>query len=53
MLKNLGTLPVDRIQQMLKFVPGYNQNIEQLSAFLEAARREGLVTVNNGAWRLS
>ncbi|THH01918.1 hypothetical protein EW026_g872 [Hermanssonia centrifuga] len=34
MLKNLGTLPLDRIQQMLKFAPGYNRNIEQLGAYL-------------------
>ncbi|PSR71728.1 hypothetical protein PHLCEN_2v12376, partial [Hermanssonia centrifuga] len=52
MLKNLGTLPLDRIQQMLKFAPGYNRNIEQLGTFMEAARREGLVTVKDGMWRL-
>lgn len=53
MLKNLGQLPLDRIQQMLKFAPDYNRNIEQLGAFMEAARREGLVTVNNGQWKLN
>ena len=52
MLKNLGQLPLDRIQQMLKFAPGYDRNIDQLAAFLEAARREGLVTVQNGMWKL-
>lgn len=52
MLKNLGTLSLDRIQQMLKFAPGYNRNIEQLGAFMEAARREGLVTVKDGMWKL-
>ncbi|KIP08942.1 hypothetical protein PHLGIDRAFT_126668 [Phlebiopsis gigantea 11061_1 CR5-6] len=52
MLKNLGQLPLDRIQQMLKFAPDYNRNIDQLAAFMEAARREGLVAVNNGMWKL-
>lgn len=52
MLKNLGQLPLDRIQQMLKFAPGYDRNIDQLAAFMEAARREGLVTVNSGMWKL-
>ncbi|KZT73754.1 hypothetical protein DAEQUDRAFT_754204 [Daedalea quercina L-15889] len=53
MLTNLGTLPLDRIQTMLKFAPGYDRTIEQLGAFMEAARREGLVTVANGMWKLS
>jgi len=52
MLKNLGQLPLDRIQQMLKFAPNYDRNIDQLAAFMEAARREGLVTVTNGMWKL-
>ena len=52
MLKNLGQLPLDRIQQMLKFAPDYNRNIDQRAAFMEAARREGLVAVNNGMWKL-
>ncbi|KAI0074021.1 hypothetical protein K474DRAFT_1602300 [Panus rudis PR-1116 ss-1] len=52
MLRNLGTLPLDRIQNMLKFAPGYDRTIEQLAAFMEAARREGLVTVKDGMWRL-
>ena len=52
MLKNLGQLPLDRIQSMLKIAPGYDRNIEQLGAFMEAARREGLVTVSNGQWKL-
>jgi anaphase-promoting complex subunit 2 len=52
MLKNLGQLPLDRIQQMLKFAPGYDRSIEQLGAFMEAARREGLVTMQNGVWKL-
>ncbi|KZT12088.1 ubiquitin-protein ligase [Laetiporus sulphureus 93-53] len=53
MLTNLGTLPLDRIQTMLKFAPGYDRTIEQLGAFMEAARREGLVTVKDGMWKLN
>ena len=53
MLTNLGQLPLDRIQTMLKFAPGYNRNIEQLGVFMEAARREGLVTVKDGLWKLN
>jgi len=53
MLTNLGTLPLDRIQTMLKFAPGYDQTIEQLAAFMEAARREGHVVVRDGVWRLN
>jgi len=53
MLTNLGTLPLDRIQTMLKFVPGYDRTIDQLSGFMEAARREGLVVVRDGLWKLN
>ncbi|KAF9564194.1 hypothetical protein CPC08DRAFT_734567 [Agrocybe pediades] len=53
MLTNLGTLPLDRIQTMLKFAPGYDRTVEQLSAFMEAARREGLVIVRDGMWKLN
>ncbi|KAL4250662.1 Anaphase-promoting complex subunit 2 [Abortiporus biennis] len=53
MLKNLGTLPLDRIQQMLKFAPDYDRSIDQLGAFMEAARQEGLVNVKDGFWSLS
>lgn len=53
MLTNLGTLPLDRIQTMLKFAPGYDRSIDQLAAFMEAARREGLVTGRDGMWRLN
>ncbi|KJA24366.1 hypothetical protein HYPSUDRAFT_38802 [Hypholoma sublateritium FD-334 SS-4] len=53
MLTNLGTLPMDRIQTMLKFAPGYDRTVDQLSAFMEAARREGLVVVRDGMWRLN
>ncbi|KAG6815869.1 hypothetical protein H0H87_010659 [Tephrocybe sp. NHM501043] len=53
MLTNLGTLPLDRIHSMLKFAPGYDRTIEQLAAFMEAARREGLVTGRDDQWRLS
>ena len=38
---------------MLKFAPGYDQSIEQLATFMEAARREGLVVVRDGMWRLT
>ncbi|KAF9474205.1 hypothetical protein BDN70DRAFT_334409 [Pholiota conissans] len=53
MLTNLGTLPLDRVQTMLKFAPGYDRTVEQLGAFMEAARREGLVVVKDGMWRLN
>ena len=53
MLTNLGSLPLDRIQAMLRLAPGYDQTVEQLAAFMEAARREGVVAVNNGFWRLA
>ena len=54
MLTNLGTLPLDRIQMMLKsFAPDYSLSIDQLAAFMEAARREGHVVVRDGVWRLN
>ncbi|KIM41173.1 hypothetical protein M413DRAFT_160178 [Hebeloma cylindrosporum] len=53
MLTNIGALPLDRIQTMLKFAPGYDRTIEQLGGFMEAARREGLVVVRDGIWRLN
>ncbi|PPQ77098.1 hypothetical protein CVT26_004515 [Gymnopilus dilepis] len=53
MLTNLGSLPLDRIQTMLKFAPGYDKTPEQLGYFLEAARREGLLVVKDGVWRLN
>ncbi|KAI0365712.1 ubiquitin-protein ligase [Pilatotrama ljubarskyi] len=52
MLTNLGALPLPRIQTMLKFAPGYDRTIEQLAEFMEAARREGLVMVKDGMWKL-
>ncbi|KIJ64413.1 hypothetical protein HYDPIDRAFT_175406 [Hydnomerulius pinastri MD-312] len=52
MLTNLGSLGLDRIQAMLKFAPGYDRTIEQLGGFMEAAKREGLVTVKDGMWKL-
>ncbi|KAG1780495.1 hypothetical protein EV702DRAFT_1193970 [Suillus placidus] len=52
MLTNLGSLPLDRIQSMLKFAPGYDRTVEQLGSFMEAARREGLVNIKDGMWRL-
>ena len=53
MLTNLGAMPLDRIQMMLKLAPNYRRTIEQLGAFMETARREGFVTVNNGIWKLN
>ncbi|KAG5724840.1 Anaphase-promoting complex subunit 2 [Termitomyces sp. T112] len=53
MLTNLGALPLDRIQTMLKYAPGYDRSIEQLAAFMEAAKREGLVIGRDGQWRLN
>ncbi|KAI9465102.1 ubiquitin-protein ligase [Lactarius psammicola] len=53
MLTNLGGLPIDRIQTMLKFAPGYDRTVDQLGAFMDAARREGLVSVKDGIWRLN
>ncbi|KAF6754942.1 hypothetical protein DFP72DRAFT_1068086 [Ephemerocybe angulata] len=53
MLTNLGSLSVDRIQTMLRFSPNYDKTAEQLGYFLEAARREGLLVVQNGMWRLN
>ena len=53
MLTNLGALPLDKIQSMLKVAPGYNLSVDQLAAFMEAARREGLVTGKDGVWKLS
>jgi len=52
MLTSLGPLPLDRIQTMLNLAPGYDRSIEQLMAFMEAARREGLVSGKDGIWRL-
>jgi anaphase-promoting complex subunit 2 len=52
MLRNLGSLPLDRIQQMLKFAPGYDRTLDQLATFMEAARSERLVTVKDGMWKL-
>jgi anaphase-promoting complex subunit 2 len=54
MLTNLGPLPLDRIQSMMKKVlPGYDRTVEQLAGFLEAARREGVVAGHDGVWRLN
>ena len=52
MLTNLGSLSLVRIQNMLKFAPGYDRTIDQLAEFMEAARREGLVLVKDGMWKL-
>jgi anaphase-promoting complex subunit 2 len=52
MLTNLGGLSLDRIQNMLKFAPGYDRTVDQLAAFMQAAEREGLVSVRDGMWKL-
>jgi anaphase-promoting complex subunit 2 len=36
----------------LNFAPGYDRSLDQLMAFMEAARREGLVSGKDGYWRL-
>ncbi|KAI0322405.1 ubiquitin-protein ligase [Amylostereum chailletii] len=53
MLTNLGSLPLDRIQSMLKFAPQYDRTVDQLAAFMDAARRQGLVVVKDGVWKLN
>ena len=53
MLTDIGALPLDRIQTMLKFALGYDRSIEQLAMFMEAARRKDLVVVRDGVWRLN
>jgi anaphase-promoting complex subunit 2 len=53
MLTNLGGLPIDRIQSMLRFAPGYDQTTDQLVSFLEAARREGVLMCRDGIWKLN
>lgn len=52
MLTNLGQLHIEKIQSMLKLAPGYDRTVEQLADFLEAARRENLVTGRDGTWKL-
>jgi anaphase-promoting complex subunit 2 len=52
MLKNLGAQPLDRIQSTLKIVPGYDRTPEHLAAFMDAARREGLVSFTDGKYKL-
>lgn len=53
MLTNLGGLPLDRIQTMLRFAPEYSCTVDQLGAFMDAARRDGRVNVKDGIWRLN
>lgn len=38
---------------MLKHAQGYDRTPDQLAAFMEAARREGLVTGKDGMWKLN
>lgn len=53
MLINVGSLPLERINSMLKFVPGYDRTTDQLAMYLESAKREGLVTMKDGLWSLT
>jgi len=53
MLTNVGPMPTERIQAMLRLAPGYDRTIEQLATFLEAAKREGLVLQQGPLWRLN
>ena len=53
MLTNLGPLPLDKMQSMMRLAPGYDRTKEQLAAYLEAARREGLLAGHDGVWRLN
>jgi anaphase-promoting complex subunit 2 len=53
MLTNVGALPLERINSMLKFVPGYDRTPDQLAMYLESAKRERLVTVKDGLWSLT
>jgi anaphase-promoting complex subunit 2 len=53
MLRNLGSLPLDRIQTMLRLAPGYDYTSDQLAAFMDVARREGLITLSDGKYRLA
>ncbi|KAG9012906.1 hypothetical protein FRB94_004716 [Tulasnella sp. JGI-2019a] len=52
MLTNFSSLPTDRIHTMLKFAPNYDRTREQLARFMEALKREGLVDLRDGSWRL-
>jgi anaphase-promoting complex subunit 2 len=53
MLTNVGALPLERINSMLKFVPGYDRTTDQLAMYLESAKREGLVAMKDGLWSLT
>lgn len=54
MLSSLGSMPTDRIQQMLGFAPGYDRTLAQLGEFMEALRREGVVERGGGGeWSLA
>ena len=53
MLTNIGALPLNRINSMLGFAPGYDRTQEQLAMYLESAKREGLVAFKDGLWSLT
>ncbi|KAK1228790.1 hypothetical protein PQX77_008171 [Marasmius sp. AFHP31] len=42
---------VDNYKNHVTLDPGYDQTVEQLGTFMKAARREGLVSVKDGAWK--
>lgn len=52
MLTNLGALPLDRIQASLRFVPGYDRSIDDLTAIMEAAQKHDKIVHKGGLWRL-
>ncbi|KAF8917802.1 hypothetical protein CPB85DRAFT_1373962 [Mucidula mucida] len=52
MLTNLPNMTVERIHSMLNFVEGYNLTVGQLHSLMDSARREKLVDVKEGLWRL-
>lgn len=53
MLTNLGPMSLDRVHGMLKLAPDYDRTMDQLAGLLEAARREGMLVVRDGLWRLN
>ncbi|KAG8958521.1 hypothetical protein FRC03_009040 [Tulasnella sp. 419] len=52
MLTNFPSLPLDRIHAMLRLAPNYDRTKEQLAAFMEDLKREGVVDFRDGSWRL-
>ena len=52
MLTNFTTMSTERIQGMLKYAPGYDRSVDQLTGFLQSAQVEGLVDFKDGSWKL-